>query len=193
MEKVRIETSRDLQVITVMRGNRGPKQPKQALICSQKDFEEFFDGAPPEIDLPNGFVGVIALGEKRTGGYYAAVKNAYQFTFGISSGLVQINYSEMHTSGPHTNELTYPFIIFTMPDLQYATSVVFNELKAQSNEIQSFAAIKENGGKFIVIAITATGDECKIVPEGSFYPMIYSQVFGPASHEECEKYINESC
>jgi len=188
-----IEISRDLKVVTILRGNRGPKQAKQALLCSQKDFNDFFEGEPPAIELPGGFFGVIALGERRSGGFYVTVNNAYQITFGIATGLVHINFSEDKSSGPHTDALTYPFVVFNLPDLQYATSAVFNKIEKQVDEGSIFSTLRGNGTKFIVIALTITGDDCKTIPEGSYYPMIYSQVFGPASYEDCEEYRKETC
>jgi hypothetical protein len=51
--------------------------------------------------------------------------------------------------------------------------------------------------RFIVIALVGSVGEkwhgCRIVPEGSFYPMIYTQVFGPASRPACEDWIAENC
>lgn len=46
--------------------------------------------------------------------------------------------------------------------------------------------------KHIVIDLIAGGG-CKIIPEGSYYPMIYTQVFGPASRAQCVKYVSEHC
>ena len=50
---------------------------------------------------------------------------------------------------------------------------------------------------YIVIALAAsTGKKhegCKVIPHGEVYPAIYSQVFGPASQRECEKWENANC
>ena len=50
---------------------------------------------------------------------------------------------------------------------------------------------------YIVIALTAgTGkkhEDCKVIPHGDPYPAIYSQVFGPASQRECEKWAHANC
>lgn len=55
----------------------------------------------------------------------------------------------------------------------------------------------EKGEQFIVIALTgSSGDKyrgCRVIPEGNPYPAIYSQVFGPASREECAKWVEENC
>jgi hypothetical protein len=55
----------------------------------------------------------------------------------------------------------------------------------------------ENGKQYIVIALTVSaGDKhegCRVLEEGSIYPAIYSQFYGPASREECEKWVAENC
>jgi hypothetical protein len=49
----------------------------------------------------------------------------------------------------------------------------------------------------IVIALTAsTGkkyEHCKLIPYGDVFPAIYSQVFGPASQKDCEKWMAANC
>ncbi|HZI87557.1 MAG TPA: hypothetical protein VFD48_12035 [Pyrinomonadaceae bacterium] len=50
---------------------------------------------------------------------------------------------------------------------------------------------------YIVIALTAsTGkkyDDCKVIPYGNQFAGIYSQVFGPASQKDCEKWQAANC
>ena len=50
---------------------------------------------------------------------------------------------------------------------------------------------------YIVIALTAsTGkkhEDCKVIPHGDPYAGIYSQVFGPASQKDCEKWMAANC
>ena len=50
---------------------------------------------------------------------------------------------------------------------------------------------------YIVIALTAgTGkkhEDCKVIPHGDVYAAIYSQVYGPASQRDCEKWVNSNC
>ena len=50
---------------------------------------------------------------------------------------------------------------------------------------------------YIVIALTAsTGkkyEDCKVIPHGDVFPAIYSQVFGPASQKDCEKWAAANC
>jgi hypothetical protein len=50
---------------------------------------------------------------------------------------------------------------------------------------------------YIVIALTAsTGkkyEDCKVIPHGDLFPAIYSQVFGPASQKDCEKWTAANC
>jgi hypothetical protein len=49
----------------------------------------------------------------------------------------------------------------------------------------------------IVIALTeSTGkkyEDCRVILHGEIYPTIYSQVFGPASQKECEKWQHANC
>jgi hypothetical protein len=50
---------------------------------------------------------------------------------------------------------------------------------------------------YIVIALTAsTGkkyEDCKVIPHGDVFPAIYSQVFGPASQKDCQKWTAANC
>jgi hypothetical protein len=50
---------------------------------------------------------------------------------------------------------------------------------------------------YIVIALTAsTGkkyEDCKVIPQGEPFAAIYSQVFGPASQKDCEKWTASNC
>lgn len=50
---------------------------------------------------------------------------------------------------------------------------------------------------YVVIALTAsTGkkqEDCKVIPSGDVYPAIYSQVYGPASQQDCEKWAASNC
>jgi hypothetical protein len=50
---------------------------------------------------------------------------------------------------------------------------------------------------YIVIALTAsTGkkyEDCKVIPLGDLFPAIYTQVFGPASQKDCEKWTASNC
>jgi hypothetical protein len=48
-------------------------------------------------------------------------------------------------------------------------------------------------GQHIVIRSTVAEGQCKIVAEDANYPAIYSQVYGPASYDECERWIAENC
>lgn len=50
---------------------------------------------------------------------------------------------------------------------------------------------------YIVIALTESigkkyGD-CKVIPQGDVFAAIYSQVFGPASQKDCEKWAASNC
>lgn len=50
---------------------------------------------------------------------------------------------------------------------------------------------------YIVIALTASTakkyQDCKAIPHGDVHPAIYSQVFGPASQKDCEKWMAANC
>jgi hypothetical protein len=50
---------------------------------------------------------------------------------------------------------------------------------------------------YVVIALVGgTGKKhegCRVIPHGEVYPAIYSQVFGPASQRECEKWMKSNC
>jgi hypothetical protein len=50
---------------------------------------------------------------------------------------------------------------------------------------------------FIVAALTVSSGEkhedCIIVEEGSIIIATHSQVFGPASRSECERWVSENC
>lgn len=50
---------------------------------------------------------------------------------------------------------------------------------------------------YVVIALTgSTGKKqegCRVIPHGEIYPAIYSQVFGPASQRDCEKWMQSNC
>jgi hypothetical protein len=60
----------------------------------------------------------------------------------------------------------------------------------------SASAIAALGGYVVYAKLSsqagANGD-CLVVPEGSVLPMIYSQVFGPASRSDCEAFVSKSC
>lgn len=50
---------------------------------------------------------------------------------------------------------------------------------------------------YVVIALTESAgkkyEDCKVIPHGEIYPAIYSQVFGPDSQKECEKWQHANC
>ena len=50
---------------------------------------------------------------------------------------------------------------------------------------------------YVVIALTgSTGKKhegCRVIPYGDVYPAIYSQVYGPASKRDCEKWMKSNC
>ncbi|HEX8500156.1 MAG TPA: hypothetical protein VF659_06145 [Pyrinomonadaceae bacterium] len=50
---------------------------------------------------------------------------------------------------------------------------------------------------YIVISTTLEEakkyEGCKVIPYGEIYPMIYKQVYGPASKKDCEKWMAANC
>jgi len=63
-------------------------------------------------------------------------------------------------------------------------------------EIDEDTQSEDYGGRdrYIVIARVDTEyEDCQIVPEDAVYPMIYRQVFGPASRVECEQWQAKNC
>jgi len=46
----------------------------------------------------------------------------------------------------------------------------------------------------IVIALTGTSYEgCRVLPADSFYPAIFSHVFGPADKQQCSEWLVANC
>ena len=55
---------------------------------------------------------------------------------------------------------------------------------------------KPTGEQFVVISKTLIGEDyrdCRIILEGEPFPAVYRQVYGPASKEECEKWVAGNC
>lgn len=52
-------------------------------------------------------------------------------------------------------------------------------------------------GQYQVIALLSSQDGkntgCRIIPTDQFFPAIFRKVFGPASREACERYVNDNC
>jgi len=51
---------------------------------------------------------------------------------------------------------------------------------------------------YVVIALTESTKKksyegCRVIPHGEVYPAIYTQVFGPASQRDCEKWVAKNC
>lgn len=52
---------------------------------------------------------------------------------------------------------------------------------------------------YVVIALTQSGEKkkenegCRVIPHGEVYPAIYTQVYGPASQRDCEKWVAKNC
>lgn len=79
-----------------------------------------------------------------------------------------------------------------------ATKTEIRDVSGGCDDSGAFSADAAKGGEqFIVIALTASDGEkhkgCRVVPDGDPYVAIYSQVFGPASRQECEKWMADHC
>lgn len=51
----------------------------------------------------------------------------------------------------------------------------------------------EGTSEFVVVALTGTSTGCSIIPKDAIHPAIYSEVFGPASHDDCESWVTANC
>lgn len=58
---------------------------------------------------------------------------------------------------------------------------------------------EERERAYIVIALTGSGEKkkgyegCRVIPHGEVYPAIYTQVYGPESRRDCEKWAAKNC
>jgi len=174
-------------------GLEGPKTEKHVMISSQTDLTNFFDNNLPNapIDIREGFIFAIGLGQRPTGGYSVKVRSIIQEIAGIMSGAVTLFYEEDLSQGPKQQMVTAPCVIVKTSDLKFATSITFQKVDSASNEGNpDFSKVESH---FIVISLTGTTTGCKIVPEGSFYLAIYSKVFGPATQAECDEWVASNC
>lgn len=55
-------------------------------------------------------------------------------------------------------------------DLQWASAVLFHRVEED---------------RYVVIQLVGGTGPCKIVPVNAIIPMIYTVVYGPATHKEC--------
>ena len=180
MSSVGLSISRKVPFKVVLsNASGGPLIEKHGLLSNQTEFNEFFDGQPPatQIDFNEGFIFAIGLGQRPTGGYAVKVRSVTQITQGITAGTITINYEELIPTGPTTDALTAPYTIIRATDVHFATHINFHRVKAS----------------FIVINLMDGGPHCRTVPEGSIFPQIYRQVFGPASESECQQWMVANC
>jgi hypothetical protein len=59
-------------------------------------------------------------------------------------------------------------------------------------------ASDDKAGEFIVIALTSgskpgNAKGCSIIPKGNVFQATHSQMFGPASRSDCEKWVQKNC
>jgi len=172
--------------------NGGPATEKQALIGSQAELDQFFDGAAPiAIDFTQGFIFAIALGERRTTGFAVNVTNISQDTNGIMAGVVTVTYEETMPQGSTGDQITNPYTIVHAVGLEFATNIFFRKIAATPPKQK--VKMSGSGSKFIVIALTGSNTGCQILPDDAIYLQIYSQVFGPVSIAECEAWVAANC
>lgn len=73
-------------------------------------------------------------------------------------------------------------------------SVFVNSEKMKTVDV---IATEVSTDRYIVIRLAALEEKphvmCTIVPEGSYYPMIYTHAYGPASQKECEEWLKSNC
>jgi hypothetical protein len=157
----------------------GPKISKRALIKNEDELKEFFNGRPPAVDInfTNAFIFAIALGERPTGEYSVRVHSITQYTDDVMAGITFIEYEEIVPSEPVAQMLTSPFTIVQATDIRFATGIFFRKL----------------GERFIVIRPTDSTIDCEIIPEEAYYPVVYLRVFGPATRDECQQWVNTNC
>lgn len=75
-----------------------------------------------------------------------------------------------------------------IPDAEHTKVEIF----INNNEVLEVPVFRKD--EFIVIALTASPNTgCSVIPKGSFYPAIYSKVFGPASYKKCKEWVTANC
>jgi hypothetical protein len=52
---------------------------------------------------------------------------------------------------------------------------------------------QQKGEQYVVIQKLGGEGPCKIIPEGEPYPAIYTQVYGPASYDDCKAWVERNC
>lgn len=172
--------SRQIPFETIINSEAGgPKISKRALIKNEDELKEFFNGRPPavDIDFTSAFIFAIALGQRPTGGYSVRVHSITQYTDDAMAGVTFIEYEEIVPTGFVAQMLTSPFTIVRATCIRFVTGIFF----------------RKQGERFIVIRPTGLTIDCEIIPEGAYYPAMYLRVFGPATRDECQQWIDTNC
>ena len=66
------------------------------------------------------------------------------------------------------------------------------EIFINNHEVLEVPVVDKNA-EFIVIAVTGTTNRCSIIPKNAPFPGVYSIVFGPASHQDCDAWVTRNC
>jgi hypothetical protein len=77
----------------------GPAEPAQAVIASEEEFDQFFDGHPPAhagIDFQRSLVIAVAMGTQSSGGHSIEITAIDRITGGSSPGELVVHYQEQH-------------------------------------------------------------------------------------------------
>lgn len=77
----------------------------------------------------------------------------------------------------------------SIPDKEHDKIEIF----INNHEVLEVAVMDRKKSQFIVIALTGTTKGCSILPEEAMYLAIYTQVFGPATYDNCKNWVLANC
>ena len=147
-----------------------------------------------------GRITITLTGYLQSSCFAAAIRDFYpggNIQYLVDPGAAQVFVDEARK--PNVQECSFALLPWTdtvvIPDKAHKSVQVFlNEKQTLTLTVQD---ADKGSGKYIVIALTGVGEGkhlgCSVLPEGSLFPAIYSQVFGPASRAECEQYVSANC
>lgn len=87
----------------------------------------------------------------------------------------------------------------SIPDKAHnKVEIYVNQIRALVVDVREESQDLAGGtGQFIVIALTGADSDrrvgCQVLTEGSLYPAIYSQVYGPAARQACDEWVTANC
>lgn len=124
----------------------------------------------------------------------ASVQDIYpggSIQYFIDPGAAQVFVEEIHKTG---NIMCGMHIMpwattVSIPDRDHAKVEIF----INKHEVLEVLVKDQKKTQFIVIVRTGTNSGCSVLPHDAMYPAIYSQAFGPASYEDCTKWITNNC